>query len=330
MKKITALLVGHASSDIGIGHLTRLLSIAKKMEKGQILRPELIIFGEFIERSEFKSIQVHYFPIEKDLQTTLKKFISDKNHNVIIFDLHPSYFTEDIRTLLIWLKERKKILIGIDNMYEFSKYLDLVWVPSFYFNPKRVTTKNIKTGWDTYLIQKNLKSKSWKPGKNILVLTGGSDITNLGTTLPSLLEENIHHEIVINWVRGPFSRKPSIPNNTRLEWVVHNSPDQLDNLIVASNYVLTIFGVSLFETLQYGIPSVVFSPYGVKDDEAISSLREEKVAITAQNEKEATIKLNRLMNNDDLALQLSERALDKMSVNGIKGLTDEIYGLVEA
>ena len=37
-----------------------------------------------------------------------------------------------------------------------------------------------------------------------------------------------------------------------------------------------------------------------------------------------------LKNNDDLALQLSERALDKMSVNGIKGLTDEIYGLVEA
>ena len=58
-------------------------------------------------------------------------------------------------------------------------------------------------------------------------------------------------------------------------------PNNLMKLIVQSNYVLTVFGVSFFEVLQYGIPTVVFSPYDNKDDKDLSALSKEDVAIVA-------------------------------------------------
>jgi UDP-N-acetylglucosamine:LPS N-acetylglucosamine transferase len=92
--------------------------------------------------------------------------------------------------------------------------------------------------------------------------------------------------------------------------------------------VLTVFGVSLFEVLQYGIPAVVFSPYGDKDDIELTSLSEEKVALVSDNAQSAVDNLIKLMNNDKLAREYSTNALNKLSVNGAQKLSEEIYSLI--
>ena len=92
--------------------------------------------------------------------------------------------------------------------------------------------------------------------------------------------------------------------------------------------MLTVFGVSLFEVLQYGIPSVVFSPYGDKDDIELTSLSEEKVALVSDNAQGAVDNLIKLMNNDKLARECSTNALNKLSVNGAQKLSEEIYSLI--
>ena len=164
----------------------------------------------------------------------------------------------------------------------------------------------------------------------ILILTGGSDVSNLGKTLPIQLDELLDKNTEVHWVRGPFSSEPNLPKKCRLKWMVHNAPEQLDELIVKSDYVITVFGVSFFEVLQYGIPTVVFSPYDNKDNNELDALSEEGVAMVVNNPKLAIGGLIELMNNDELAKEYSINALKKMSINGTQSLSKEIYSLIRS
>jgi len=159
-------------------------------------------------------------------------------------------------------------------------------------------------------------------------LTGGGDVSNLGKTLPVQLDGLLDENTEIHWVRGPFSGSPNLPKKCRLNWTVHNAPERLDELIVQSDYVMTVFGVSFFEVLQYGIPTVVFSPYGNKDNNELNALSKEGVAMVSNDSKLAITDLIELMNNNQIAKEYSVNALKKMSVNGAKNLSKEIYSLI--
>jgi hypothetical protein len=91
---------------------------------------------------------------------------------------------------------------------------------------------------------------------------------------------------------------------------------------------MTVFGVSFFEVLQYGIPTVVFSPYGNKNNKELDALSKEGVAMVESNSKLAINSLIKLMNNDKLSKKYSINALKKMSINGVQNLSNEIYSLM--
>ena len=94
------------------------------------------------------------------------------------------------------------------------------------------------------------------------------------------------------------------------------------------NLTELVFGISFFEVLQYGVPSVVFSPYNNKDNEELEALSKQEVAMIANNSKLAVEGLFKLMNNDEIAKKYSVNALKKMSINGTKNLSREIYSLL--
>ena len=106
-------------------------------------------------------------------------------------------------------------------------------------------------------------------------MTGASDILNVAETLPKELDDKLEDTVEIHWVRGPISQSTK---KTKLRWDVYNASEQLDELIVQSNYVLTVFGVPFFEVRQYGVPTVAFSHYDDKDDFDLKVLSKEDVA----------------------------------------------------
>jgi len=324
------LLVGNVSSNIGLGHLTRLLALAQAIIKDYSAQPELLIFGEPIKRDEFMDLKTHFLPISDEFVGSIKNIAKDLNPSVVVFDLHPTQLSDDLGELFVWLKKRGIALVGIDSLVDYYQVLDLVWVPSFYFDSSKIPScrGKFKSGWDSFLIQKRLPNKRWKPGRRILILTGGGVSTHLDRTLPFQLDTLIKEETEIHWVQGPFSEPPTLPNKTRLKWIVHDAPKQLDELIVKSNYVLTVFGVSFFEVLQYGIPTVVFSPYGDKDDVELIALAKEKVAVVSENPDSAVLSLKQLMNDTNYATKCSQRALKKLSINGTKQLAETVCSFV--
>jgi spore coat polysaccharide biosynthesis predicted glycosyltransferase SpsG len=324
------LLICHISSEIGIGHLSRLLALAQELIKNNNVIPEFLIFGDFIKKDELSSFNVHTFSLTDDFIATIENILEMNNFDALIFDLYPKHNINNLGELFIQLKRRNICLISIDSLIEYCNILDLVWIPSFNFDCNKYAdcTSVLKSGWGSFLIQKRLQHKDWTPGIKVLILTGGSDVANLGETLPAQLNELLDKNIELHWVKGPFSSTPNLPKKCRLNWVVHNAPEQLDGLIVQSDYVMTVFGVSFFEVLQYGIPTVVFSPYEDKDNDELDALSEEGVAMVVNNPKLAIEGLIELMNNDELAKEYSMNALKKMSINGVQNFSKEIYSLI--
>ena len=325
-----ALLVCHVSSEIGIGHLSRLLALADTLRKDNNVIPEFLIFGDFIKKDELANFNVHNFSLTDDFVVTIENILEVNNFDVLIFDLYPKHDIDNLGELFIQLKRRNICLISIDSLIEYCNILDLIWIPSFNFdcNIYNDCTSILKSGWDSFLIQKRLKHKDWIPGTKVLILTGGSDVANLGKTLPVQLDELLDKNTEIHWVRGPFSSEPNLPKKCRLNWIIHNAPEQLDELIVQSDYVLTVFGVSFFEVLQYGIPTVVFSPYGTKDNSELKALSKESVAMVVNTPKLAIEGLVELMSNDELSKVYSMNALKKMAINGVHNFSKEIYSLI--
>jgi spore coat polysaccharide biosynthesis predicted glycosyltransferase SpsG len=326
----SVLLVCHVSAEIGIGHLSRLLALAQALKEDDIIIPEFLIFGDFFKKKELYNFDNHTFPLTDDFVATVENTLEMNNFDAVIFDLYPSHNIDNLGELFIKLKRRNICLISIDSLIEYCNILDLIWVPSFNFNCGTYNNcvSVLKSGWDSFLIQKRFQHKDWTPGAKVLVLTGGSDIANLGETLPAQLDKLLDKKIELHWVKGPFSNMPNLPKKCRLNWIVHNAPEYLDELIVQNDYVMTVFGISFFEVLQYGIPTVVFSPYGDKDNDELDALSEEGVAMAVNNPKLAINGLIELMNNDELSKEYSMNALKKMSVNGAKNLSKEIYSLI--
>ena len=330
LKTSRALLVCHVSSGIGIGHLSRLLTVAQELKKDNKVIPEFLIFGDGIEKDELSNFNVHTCPITDDLKATIKNMVQINDFNAVVFDLYPKHRVTNLGQLFIQLKHCNICLISIDGLIEHRNILDLLWIPSFNFDCERYKpcSSVLKSGWDSFLIQKRLRHKDWTPGSKVLLLTGGSDFAKLGKTLPTELNQVLGKDAEVHWVRGPFADAPIVPKKCRLNFTIHDAPEQLDELIVQSNYVMTVFGVSFFEVLQYGIPTVVFSPYGSKDNEELNALSKEGVAKVEANPARAINSLLELMNNDKLAREYSSNALRKMSTNGAQNLCNEIYSLM--
>jgi spore coat polysaccharide biosynthesis predicted glycosyltransferase SpsG len=168
----------------------------------------------------------------------------------------------------------------------------------------------------------------WKPGKRVLVLTGGSDATGLGEVLPTLLDSELPAGTELHWVTGPYARQPVLPASPRLSIDNHRAPSDLNDLMAHASYALTVYGVSFYELLYYGAPTVVFSPYGNKDDEELGTIAREAVALRAADEVDGVAKLKRLMADDALAESLSRRARLKLSVPGGRKLAHAVAQLL--
>jgi glycosyltransferase involved in cell wall biosynthesis len=75
---------------------------------------------------------------------------------------------------------------------------------------------------------------------------------------------------------------------------------------------VTVFGVSFFELIALGVPTVVFSPYGEKDSRELQGIAEQRVALVAQDAEDAAEQAAMLLKNSDLRTVLSNNARNKL------------------
>ena len=327
---MNVLIVCHAGTGLGLGHLTRSLVVARALRLELCANVRLLIQGDSVQRTDLTEFKHQFFGVEENLADIVRLQAKLANAQIVVLDLHPRLIPADIDNLLKILRQNGRKVIGVDGLISQSSYLDLIFIPSFCFSPPEYLTGTapILFGWDCFLLNVKLAPVNWKPGKQVLALTGGSDATGLGKTWPTLLNETLAIETKLDWVTGTYAQQPVWPLTPRFSMLNYQSPSGLDNLMVAANYAVTVYGVSFFELLYYGVPTVVFSPYGNKDDAELDGIAKEGLALVAQDEVEAVAKLKQLMVDDDLAASLSQRAQQRMSVPGGHKLVQALVALM--
>jgi len=319
------LLVCHAGPQLGIGHLTRMLALGEALERRDG-PPRLLLAGEPVGRSDLTRFDHSVVSLEDDLLAQVDTVAN--SGDVLVFDLHPKLIPSDFTRRAEEWRARGHRVVGIDAMLSVCASLDVTWVPSLLV-PTEATAACadiIEFGWDSFLIKPGPDG----PGSDrVLVLTGGSDVTGQAATLPSLIDSALPDGTEVWWVQGPFADAPVVPARPRLRWMVQQAPEGLEGLITQCGYALTIFGVTLFELLQAGMPTVVFSPYEDREFPELEIVSDEDVAIVAESVPAAVLELAELVGDGHRAAELSATARSRMAVNGADRLAGLIHSLGE-
>ena len=197
-------------------------------------------------------------------------------HHLIVMDVTQSGMGSDLKAVLKSQAKKGTKLVAIDSLPGLENSLDLLYAPSFFapHQTSRIIERvNIVYGWDCYLLDVCESPDFVKPHPgSVLVMTGGSDVHELGQKWPAMIDKELASNIHIHWVTGPFSAKPEIPRNPRLGWHEHTGMASLGELFRRAEFALTLYGVGFFELLASGVPTVVYSPYGERDKSELEEI----------------------------------------------------------
>lgn len=315
---MNVLIVCHAGAGIGLGHVTRSLVVARALHQNLGANIRLLIQGNPVQRDDLSRFSNQFLGLGENLAAAICHTAKQDDVEVVVLDLQPRLVPTNIDSLLRMLRRNGCKVISVDGLISHRNSLDLIFIPSFRFSPLQHVSgaAPIVFGWDCILLNVERSPVDWKPGRNVLVLSGGSDARGLGKTWPTLLNDTLPDGSELHWVTGPYAEQPVWPFLPRTMMINHQSPSGLDDLMMAANYAVTVYGVSFYELLYYGVPTVVFSPYDKKNDAELAVIAEAGVAMVARDEVDAVAKLCELIEDNQTAVALSQCSKQKMSACG--------------
>ncbi len=309
-RSIPVFLVTQCGPEIGLGHLMRMRILAHALQDGISAGVRLLIQGDVVEHPQLALLPHRFVSREVSLDTAIREEMEERPAAALIFDLAPAWVPAGLGALLDEQRRAGRLLIGIDGLFDFASQLDRIHVPSFYLAPRLdalVQAGKVSYGWQNYFLPPVSGNILHQHDSKVLVLTGGSDASGLGRVWPALLDAQLPAETEIHWVQGPFAEAPDLPPRPRLRWECHTAPEDLPSMMSDYSHALVLYGVSLFELLQRGIPSVVLSP-GAGRAAEMQSLAHEEVAVIADSPNEAVLHLSELIRNPFRARKMSAKA----------------------
>ena len=319
------LMVCQAGEGVGLGHLMRSIAAANALQQRCNAHIYFLVQGLAVDQQLVGNFSSQYITPQQDLNEAISQCVQLSGANVVVFDLLGTWVPPALPQTLFALSELKISLVAIDALPGCLNLLDLLFIPSF-LEPVlwEQPAKKMVYGWDCFLLNVQSPKGMLPKSKNVLVLTGGSDTTFLGGVWPALLNANLPENTKVDWVTGPFAPDPLWPSPLRIQIQNHNAPHGLAHLMCQTSYALTVYGVSFYELLFFGVPTVVFSPYGDKDNHDLQAVKSEGLALVANSQAHAVELLGTLMSDTALSNTLSSRAKAKMVTPGGHRLSDEV------
>jgi len=324
------LVVTQVGKTVGLGHLKRSIILAQALQEIAKANVALWIYGEQYDSYDLSLIPHEFCPASHEFDVAVCRKVDRFRPQTVIFDIETTADNDKITHVLQRLRKEQVNLVGIDGLVNWVDQLDLVYVPSFYLSAdydRPQYQSKLVYGWDAYLLRKPPQQPRWTVGTNVIVLTGGSDTANLACYLPQQLDEHLPGDAKIHWIKGPFANSPEIPVNTGLHWTIYDAPDDIYPIASQMNYALSVYGVSFFEMLQLGLPSVVFNPYKNTTSREMDALRKENVAMVAENSLQAVHDLAGLMENHVLANRLALKGNGLLTGAGIAEFAQRVVRL---
>ena len=311
---------------LGTGHVTRCISLAKSLIKSRIVNQEDVCFltRDFKDYEYFKKIiskeKLKYKTISKVSKLEILEFnnLYDPNaKNIAIFDTFKLN-----SNLIIQVKEIGYKILIFD---EFAKHLNLAHlsIGSLYLGKKKT---NLYSGYNYLILSREIYKKSIyrKKIKNIVVTFGGVDrrkLTNFFLTAISEIPLNINIYIILGQTEKKLvklyrSEIEKYNLTSKIKLFIY--PKNFQTIIKKADIGVTSGGLSLFEFAAYGIPTISLPQYKHQLN-TINNLRKFGITFLGSNE----MKLNKLffqkVLNNLINDSLKRNEINKMAPKFIDG-----------
>lgn len=323
------LFVCHAGPRIGLGHLYRTLSVCATLRGRAACR--VLVLGDAAvpdpAGAAFRIASLDADPVQEILAD-----VTRHHPRAIVLDVFAAFSDGIVRALRAASAGTGVRLVGVDAIGRDPSLFDLIWIPSFVLpHALKSTRVPVRFGWDALLLPSRQEPQAEQADAcRVIVLTGGGDVSGQGETLPAELDAKLPSGSIVEWVRGPFAQRPVLPVAPRLEWIVVDAPEGIGSMLFNASFALCVYGVSFFESLRLGVPSVVFSPYGDKDHVELEALRAEQACEVAANGSGAVDALVLLMADRARATRYRESGRRLLATDGATRLGDAILELMDA
>jgi len=314
-RSLPVLLLTAVGPQVGLGHLRRMLVLARALQDHQAAGVRLLICGEPLSRPEL-GLLPHRFCSDPISGLRVEK--EQRSIEALVCDMPASLVTPEFTAML---QQEGSYLVSIDFTLPKAAKLDLQWVPSFYLDPGAAKKPHLRFGWDCFLLDRPQTPRDWSAEMEVVVLTGAADGQAFGQTLPDLLETLLPEQAQITWVRGPFAAEPKIPARSR-RWTLVENPEEPGALMDRARFAIATYGVSFFECLSRGLATVVITPD--RADPEFMALEEKGVAQRAVTAREAAEKMAALLKRPSLAGDLAHQARTCLDGLGPKRLAEII------
>jgi len=242
-----------ASKDIGLGHLSRMITLAWILGKA---RTDVVFaindFEYAKERLKNEGFRFEINMFESD-ERFIDFLIEKYKPNTIIVDEKYQYSVDDIKR---WQKSVK--FVSLDYIADGYEVCDRIIMPNAHFEPERFKShENIKWGWDWVLINKDvfrLKPKNKFPKKieKIVITTGGSDPSGMLFKFLDWLNGCRREVLVL--IGKAFKHKGRLKSLG-----LHDNFKILPykpNRLLEGDIAIATFGVTVYELIYLNVPFV--------------------------------------------------------------------------
>lgn len=322
------LFITHTSKNIGLGHVKRTLVAARGIQDYYSGSVKILIQGSEIDDNELLLMPHQFIDPSVSLENTILDMLTKKTVNVIVFDLKPNTIKSNFTAVFDLAKKQNTKIVSIDQSIPWDSAIDLYYIPSFYLHAD-AHHQAIIHGFEYMLLEPRHHALSdWQEGPHILVLTGSADTFQMGQSLPSQLDQTLPKNLHIHWIQGPYAEAPKIPKSPRLTWYIHENINNIRPVIQKCQYAIAQYGVSYFECLLMGLPTVMIAPQYFPDKNEISALEKYEISLITIDIEAATKAISQLLNNHPLARKLVTNATQHIDGKGLIRFADNVITMI--
>jgi len=278
-KSENIIFITNSSKEIGMGHLSRSITIAKELQERFPIKVTFLVDNK--ESQEILSTRG--FHAEFGFSDFVKGFFKATfkiDAIGYILDLK----LDSLKTFDFLLKDENYKTILIDH-HNHKRYLNNISIiPALNINSKRLAKTRIGKEFlvlDRFISYMRISNLKKKKIQSLVVLSGGSSLPDIDL-IESLSE--ISKEIKINFIVGPFADlfmlNQSISENYS-QFEIYQNPKNFLSIINSSEIVITPFGVSAYEALALKKIVIINKIIDPNDKKFVDFLHEKLIAIRA-------------------------------------------------
>ena len=244
-----------ASKNIGLGHVTRCLVLARGFQK----RGHNVYFAMKNYSIGIDKIKKEKFPIilyDKNLSyhDWILKSVDMNNIDIFIGDIRDGLPIETIKTL----KNMGILTVAIDEPSEYAKECDMCFYPPHAKIDKKLYKGDIFQGFEYVILREDFYRQYEKKEHdipNILVMMGGTDAYNLTYKIVKQLtnlQAKINIRVIIDKKHSDYDKIKNIDKQVKVYSDIQNMAKFLSEIDLG----IISFGVSAYELLAMKIPAI--------------------------------------------------------------------------